>query len=102
MTPMTPEEVADELRGELEASLADSLGEARHLRVRQIRPPSDLGVDRAFVVLLEGDDGRQREFSLPAGLATAYLADEEAAVDEWRAWVDTVSEVLSAAHPSPD
>jgi hypothetical protein len=101
MTRMTPAEAAEQLREELEAALADFLGEAPPARVYVVHPPPDLGADRAFRIVLDRGDGRRVEASLPAGLAIAYLADEEAAVDEWRTWVRTTWQILRGASP-PD
>lgn len=75
-----------ELHGELAAALDEERGgEAVH--VVAVRPPSDLGADRVFRVTLAVSDSHERTVDLPVPLAMGYLADEEAAVDEWKRWV---------------
>ena len=80
---MLPEEVAVALREEIEMGLGD-LGV--EVRVVAVEAPADLGADGCFRVRLETEAGLiERE--LPSGLAVAYLADEEAAVDEFKLWL---------------
>lgn len=83
---MSPEEAAVVLCGEIEAALAAVGGSASAVQLRSVEPPVDLGADRCFRVVIESRDGRVA-VDLPAGLAMAYLADEEAAVDEFKTWV---------------
>lgn len=83
---MNPIEAALELHGELEAALEDE-GAGERARVLAVRPPPDLGADRAFHVTLALPGSPDRTVDLPAALAMGYLADEEAAVDEWKTWV---------------
>lgn len=83
--PMNPIEAALELHGELEAALADE--GAGVARVLAVRPPPDLGADRVFHITLALPGSRDHTVDLPVALAMGYLADEEAAVDEWKTWV---------------
>ncbi|UCC71213.1 MAG: hypothetical protein JSV86_12560 [Gemmatimonadota bacterium] len=88
---MHPDEAASQLREELEDALAD-LAEGRvEGPVRAVLPPPDLGPDTSFSVELSTGSQLTR-VSLPTGLAMAYLADEEAAVDEWKCWVAALRE----------
>jgi hypothetical protein len=72
---MNPDEAARLLREELEDALADLSD----------RPA------KARVLAVETD--------LPTGLAMAYLADEEAAVDEWKSWVAGLRACLGTRTP---
>ncbi len=56
-----------------------------------MKPPADLSPDTHFTVTVERA-GERRRAELPTGLAMAYLADEEAAVDEWKTWLVGISE----------
>lgn len=82
---MTPEDAAHEIAEEMQAAFRD-LGSRSDLYVEAVRPPPNLGPDTTFTVVLAA--GRRRfEVTLPSTLALGYLADEEAAVDEWRGWI---------------
>ncbi len=85
---MSPDEAADALREELEETLADIDGMPGS-RISSIEPPRDLGADTYFHVTIDTGRG-QVSRRLPTGLAMAYLADEEAAVDEFKRWVRTL------------
>ena len=90
---MTPQEAARLLQAELQealAELSDTVGDAR---LHQVRPPPDLGPDTAFRVSA-ASSSRHVELELPSALAIAYLADEEAAVDEWKHWVAALAQRL--------
>ncbi len=80
---MLPEDAAVALREEIEMGLVD-LGV--EVRVVVVEAPADLGPDTCFRVRLEIKGGLI-ESELPSGLAVAYLADEEAAVDEFKGWL---------------
>ncbi len=84
---MSPEEAAEALREELEETLADVHG-MLDFRVSSVEPPRNLGADTYFHVTIDIGRG-QASRRLPTGLAMAYLADEEAAVDEFKRWVRT-------------
>ena len=84
---MTPEEAARALHEELDAAFADPTLVGASPRILSILAPEDLAADRTFAVTLQLGDADPVTLHLPAGLAIAYLADEEAAVDEWRRWV---------------
>ena len=75
--------MARALREEIEAALADS---GLEVRVGSIEAPADLAPDTCFRVQFEMGRGTV-ERELPTGLAIAYLADEEAAVDEFKGWL---------------
>ncbi len=85
---MTPGEAADELREEIEAALV-GIGRASAVRVQSVEPPEDLGADTCFQVTIVSERG-SGAFDLPTGLAMAYLADEEAAVDEFKLWLQSL------------
>ncbi len=95
---MHPQEAARLLRGELEDALAHpGDGPARAVALT-ILPPADLAPDTAFLV--RASLGRQTlEVDLPTGLAIGYLADEEAAVDEWKSWVAALLARLQPSGP---
>jgi hypothetical protein len=88
---MTPQDVALKILEELEEAL-DDLDGAEGLHVRGVRPPDDLAPDTFFFVTLSGREGELTVIELPTTLAIGYLADEEAAVDEWRLWVRAVAQ----------
>jgi hypothetical protein len=90
---MSPDEAADGLREELEEILAEIDGMPGSL-IRSVEPPRDLGADTYFRVTIDTRRGLVC-CPLPTGLAMAYLADEEAAVDEFKRWVRAL-QVLQA------
>jgi hypothetical protein len=90
---MEPVEAAVELQGELEAALEDE-GAGADARVLAVRPPPDLGADRVFRIMLALPGSRDQTVDLPVPLAMGYLADEEAAVNEWKSWVVELVERL--------
>jgi hypothetical protein len=85
---VSPEEAAIALREEIEAALAEA--PAPRGRLRSVEPPADLGADTCFRITLEAR-GAGLVVELPTGLAMAYLADEEAAVDEFKKWLADLS-----------
>ncbi len=91
---MTPKEAAQLLRDELEAALTDLAGESSTHRVAHVLPPEDLSADTCFRITLLSEAG-SAELELSTRLAMGYLADEEAAVDEWRHWVHEVWDRLA-------
>lgn len=100
---MTPEEAARLLAEELEAALGELSGPAARARINTVYAPPDFGPDRSFRIALLSSSGDTVELALPATLALAYLADEEAAVDEWRAWVREIwKRCCGSARPDPD
>jgi hypothetical protein len=90
---MLPHEAALLLQAELQQALADLSESAGEAHIRDVRPPPDLGPGTAFRVSAASGSCRV-ELELPSGLAVAYLADEEAAVDEWKHWVAALVERL--------
>lgn len=85
---MTPEEAAHELEEELEAALADLAPAGPRVEVRVVHRPIDLGPEASFRLTVRPATGRPAiVIEVPVTLVIGYLADEEAAVDEWRRWV---------------
>ncbi len=84
---MSPEEAARLLREELSDSFAEIGAEAAGLRLHSIQPPAALHAESVFLIAVHSPDRGTVELELPANLAVGYLADEEAAVDEWKRWV---------------
>ncbi len=91
---MNPREAAERIREELTEALAEAVAHGSDLVVRHVSAPPDLGADRHFEITLSSrrDPRRTLRVDLPASLAMGYLADEEAAVDEWRRWVQSLRE----------
>lgn len=86
---MEPKQAAERLREEIEEWLADWHG--GELELRSVEPPSDLGANTSFTLIFANPRQRRtRLVSLASGLAIGYLADEEAAVDEWKQWLHSV------------
>ncbi|NIN72373.1 MAG: hypothetical protein GTO46_10750 [Gemmatimonadetes bacterium] len=95
---MNPDEAARLLREELEETLADpGDGPATPIGLT-IVPPADLAPDTAFRIRASRGP-HMVETDLPTGLAIAYLADEEAAVDEWKSWVAGLRSSLGIIGP---
>jgi hypothetical protein len=88
---MTPKDIAFQILEELEDAFSDLDG-AEGLHVQGVDPPNDLAPDTFFVVTVAGRGREPHEIELPTTLAIGYLADEEAAVDEWRLWVRAVAQ----------
>ncbi|UCF20075.1 MAG: hypothetical protein JSU87_01300 [Gemmatimonadota bacterium] len=86
---MGPEEAAQLLAEEIEECLAELAGATAAPGV-EIQPPRELRADRSFWLSVYPGIGAAFEFELPVNLALGYLADEEAAVDEWRLWLHTL------------
>jgi hypothetical protein len=93
---MGPEEAAETLLEELEECLADLAGVTARPAVA-LQPPEELRADTSFQVRVSLAGVGSAESELPVNLALGYLADEEAAVDEWRLWVQAFWERLSGA-----
>jgi hypothetical protein len=84
---MGPRELAEALKEELADALADTEGGAAPPAVEAVEPPQEIRADAVFHVIVRAAGGAALRVDLPANLAVSYLADEEAAVDEWRRWV---------------
>jgi hypothetical protein len=83
------------MKEELEEAFIDLGGEGHGVRITAVGPPPDLGPDTAFELTIDrGADASPVVIELPTSLAMGYLADEEAAVDEWRHWVHRLWEQL--------
>jgi hypothetical protein len=95
---MHPQEAARLLRGELEDALARPGDRPARAVALTILPPADLAPDTSFRVRACLDP-HTVEVDLPTGLAMGYLADEEAAVDEWKHWVSGLIKCLQLARP---
>ncbi len=91
---MTPAGAARLLLDELREALNDL--EHTQIGVQAVHPPGDLGPDTCFHVTLSSESHLSLEVELPTNLALGYLADEEAAVDEWRLWVSELPQRLRA------
>jgi hypothetical protein len=87
---MTPQELALDIEEELAEALAD-LELSRHVSVVAIVPPDRVDADSSLYVTLADENGKTAKIALSSSLAVAYLADEEAAVDEWRLWVQDIA-----------
>lgn len=96
---MSPAEAAQALREELEAAFLELADVGRPPQVHAVHPPQDLGADRDFLITISAGEADPLEIALPAGLALGYLADEEAAVDEWHHWVSDAYHLLAADTP---
>ena len=93
---MTPQEAAQALREELDEALADLAGSNELASVLAVQPPAQIGPDSSCRVAVRAGKARTVEAMLPSNLAIGYLADEEAAVDEWRHWVNDLWKRLTA------
>ena len=95
---MSPDEAAALVKEELVETLALLMPGGGSLRVISVEPPprpaTDLGPDTCFQLLLSSSKHQPASVrvALPSTLAIGYLADEEAAVDEWRNWVHQLLE----------
>jgi hypothetical protein len=83
---MNPDYAARLLREELEDALLDPGHPPPKAFALTVHPPADLAPDTSFRIRASLGP-HTAEADLPSGLAIAYLADEEAAVDEWKNWV---------------
>lgn len=96
---MTPQELALEIKEELAEALADTALSERW-SVIDVVPPTLLDADSHLSVILATTDGAAdgtiAEMALPSSLAIGYLADEEAAVDEWRLWIEEIAKRLAS------
>jgi hypothetical protein len=91
---VNPDLAARLLHEELDDAFADpSDGQATEYSLA-VRPPADLAADTAFRIRVSRGP-LVLETDLPTGLAVAYLADEEAAVDEWKRWLADLRQRLS-------
>jgi hypothetical protein len=93
---MTPQEAAQLLHEELDETLADLAGSNEGASVLAVHPPAQISPTSSFRVAVRAGAARTIEIMLPSNLAIGYLADEEAAVDEWRHWVSELWERLTA------
>jgi hypothetical protein len=91
---MKPQELAQQIMEELAVALTD-LEPPQHLQVVDIIPPDLLDAETFLSVVIADSRGKTAELTLPSSLALGYLADEEAAVDEWRIWVQEIAARLS-------
>lgn len=78
------------LTEEIEASLDDLSDRPGEVEVEATASGQDIEAGGTIAVSATWRAGGARHFQLPANLAIGYLADEEAAVDEWRHWVHDV------------
>lgn len=84
---MTPQKLARTLQEELDEALADLHGGASCAWIRAVDPPTRLEAGTSFRISACTSAAQPIEVELPTNLALSYLADEEAAVDEWRHWL---------------
>jgi hypothetical protein len=84
---MDREELSRLLLEELAEALADLSDDAQIVGVQAVTPPATLEAGASFRVKLSPAPGLSLDVDLPANLAIGYLADEEAAVDEFRLWL---------------
>ena len=96
---MSPDDAARLLQEELEDALAQEPAGPPATLALAVRPPPDLAPDTCFRVRASLGP-LTVESDLPTGLAIAYLADEEAAVDEFKSWVAELRQRLSNHPPS--
>lgn len=87
---MTPQQLASDIQEELADALAE-MELPQRLSVIKVVPPDRLDAETCLYVTLASADGTIARFELPSSLAVGYLADEEAAVDEWRLWVQEIA-----------
>ena len=93
---MTNEEMSRALTEELAQAFEDLADELTVPRVCSVTPPAELTSTASFQVHLATGDGTRAEVAIPVNLVIGYLADEEAAVDEWRHWVHEVASRLQS------
>ncbi len=84
---MDRHELSRLLRDELAEALTDMGDLLEPMSVESVTPPRVLEAGASFRVRLLASRGRRLDADLPANLAIGYLADEEAAVDEFRQWL---------------
>jgi len=84
---MDHEELSRLLLEELAETLSDMPDDAPAVRVESVTPPPILEAGACFRVKLSPDPEHSLDVDLPVNLAIGYLADEEAAVDEFRHWL---------------
>lgn len=77
---------SEEIQAALEAALEDYAIGGNPIAIRVWEPEPGEAPGRSFLVTVKAG-GRELRDELPVGLASAYLADEEAAVDEFKRWV---------------
>jgi len=92
---MTPHELAKLIKDELAEALSD-LEPTQPLQVLDVVPPALLDAETSLSITIADTAGKLVELALPSSLAIGYLADEEAAVDEWRIWVQVIVSRLAA------
>lgn len=76
---------AEELEEYLQITLEEQLGAPERISVR-VEAPEEEGPGSAFYVVVRAGT-REIRADVPSALVKAYLADEEAAVDEFKRWV---------------
>lgn len=86
-------ETARAIFDELSEAFRD-LDEAGTVKVLDVSAPTELTPTTSFHVTLQAGSAAAVALALPATLAIGYLADEEAAVDEWRHWVHQAWQAL--------
>ena len=86
---MTPHELAKLIKDELAEALCD-LELTQSPQVLDVVPPALLDAETSLSITIADTAGKLVELELPSSLAIGYLADEEAAVDEWRIWVQEI------------
>lgn len=92
---MDPQRAADAIGEELETALQDEEIGLSGAHVRSVTAPADLGADRTFRIVIAMPGSPDHNVRLPVPLAMGYLADEEAAVDEWKTWVAALARRLA-------
>lgn len=95
MRARSKERLLADIREELTASLGDLADGPHDVRVVAVVADGDLDAGTYITVSASSRSARRHDFRLPATLAIGYLADEEAAVDEWRRWVHDVWEEVT-------
>lgn len=97
---MTPDEIALSLQEEIELTLTElASGNARASVF--VLPPPELTPGSHFTISVETPDAAPVVRELSTNLALGYLADEEAAVDEWRLWLVPIVECLTLQADPP-
>ena len=81
------ERLLADVREELVAGLNDLAEGPNDVTVEAVATDQSLEAGTFITVSASSAAAGRRDFKLPATLAIGYLADEEAAVDEWRHWV---------------
>ncbi len=89
---MPLQEYARLIHEELEEALGDADPQV-DIRVELVEAAEDGAPNTCFLIrLCFPSRGTRATIQLPSTLALGFLADEEAAVDEWRHWVHNLLE----------